>query len=276
MSDIVNVQMRSACFRDYSALIYRLTGITFDIKKKGMLAGRIRRRLRALHIESYEEYYHVVRQSKDEERYFIDCVTTNETSFYRTPRIWEYICDKFLLDYHGAHSNINKELNIWSAAASTGEEAHTLGVVCHHFKQTHPAFRYRITATDISPAVIEEASEGVYRNRSIEKFRKLRPDLFHLYLKGSEEKGYSVIPEIRANIRFKEHNLFSPFSSSETFDLVLLRNVLIYFDKGNQERVLINIRKRLSPDGVLIIGESETLRNLDVEFNPICSAVYRP
>ena len=99
------------------------------------------------------------------------------------------------------------------------------------FKDTPPGFAYRILGTDISQKVVDQAKHGLYSGRSLKRFREMRPDLFKKYMEGSDEKGYQVSAQIKQNIDFKVHNLFARLEGEDKYDLILLRNVLIYFTK---------------------------------------------
>lgn len=266
---VENNEFTESCFEDYLKLVHKLTGITISKNRKTMVSGRVRRRLAKLEISSYGDYLDYVKKNSDEEELFINAMTTNETYFYRTPRVWDFVTNDLLASW----DNKNK-LNIWSAASSTGEEAHTLGIVCEDHKNSYPEFSYKVTGTDISTKVTKIAADGNYKGRAVERFRQIKPDLFKKYMKGDDENGYKVLPEIKSKIKFSNHNLFKTFSSGEKFDLILLRNVLIYFTKEDQEKVLANIHKCLKPEGYLIIGESESLSRINTDFNAVSPLVY--
>ncbi|MEO0335599.1 MAG: protein-glutamate O-methyltransferase CheR [Pseudomonadota bacterium] len=258
---------------EFRTFVHKVTGITLDESRSSMLVGRIRKRVIELELKDYESYLQLVKSNRDEETRFTTLITTNETYFYRTPRVWDFIENEFLPKHFQDES---KKVKIWSAAASTGDEAHTLGIVCEDFRSKNPAFGYSVLGTDISEKVINKANQGVYKGRPTQRFRDTRPDLFQKYMIGSDSEGFRVNPEIKFQIRFKIHNLFQALSGEQKFDLVLLRNVLIYFSKRDQELVLQNIRKVLSPKGYLIIGESESLNRLDTPFEPVKPLIYRP
>jgi chemotaxis protein methyltransferase CheR len=262
-------EINDKCFEDFRSFVHEITGITIDSKRSSMLVGRIRKRVTHLELASYEDYLKLIKRDKDEKVFFTDLITTNETYLYRTPRIWDFIEKEFLPSYS------KKTVQIWSAAASTGDEAHTLGVVCQNFKAHNPGFDYRILGTDISPSVIGRAREGIYAGRAMNKIRELRSDLFHKYFKGNDDSGYQVIPSIKDKIRFEVMNLFESAKAGKKFDLILLRNVLIYFTKQDQEKVLENIHKAISPEGTLIIGESESLSRVNTEFESIGPLTYQ-
>jgi len=274
MTDITSEELSDSCFDGYLTIINRVSGITIEKGRKSMLIGRIRKRVRELKLASYETYLQYIKDNRDEETHFINLITTNETYFYRTPRIWDFITNDFLS--HWYQENNRKELKIWSAASSTGEEAHTLGVVCQDFKVSNPGFQYRVLGTDISTEVVAKATKGLYVGRAIDRFQRTKPQLFKKHMTGDAENGYQVASIVKSNISFKTHNLFNSFKNNEKFDLILLRNVLIYFTKENQQKVLANIHRCLSSDGYLIIGESESLTRIKTDFESVSPLIYKP
>lgn len=267
---IENIILSDSCFEEYIELVHKVTGITIAKNRKSMLVGRIRKQLTRLKLKSYEEYLQLVKEDHQEKEQFINAMTTNETYFYRTPRVWDFIINEFLTKWDS-----KKKLKVWSAASSTGEEAHTLGIVFQDYKSNHFGFQYNILGTDISSEVVTRAQKGSYIGRSVERFRNTRPDLFQKYMNGDDENGHRVVSEIKSNLRFNTHNLFDRFKENEKFDLILLRNVLIYFNKEDQQRVLKNIHKHLSTDGYLIIGESESLSQLETNFESVSPLIYK-
>ncbi|MBN20278.1 MAG: chemotaxis protein CheR [Bdellovibrionaceae bacterium] len=267
-SEILN----DSCFEKYIEYVHKLTGITIQKNRKQMLIGRIGRRMHELKIDKYESYLDYIKENKEEEQLFINRVTTNETYFYRTPRIWDFITQDFLDQWYALHKN--RSLTIWSAASSTGEEAHTMGVICEDFRSKNLGFNYRILGTDISTRVLDIATKGVYNGRAIERFRNTKKELFERYMKGDDELGYQVLPQIKSKIEFKPHNLFE-VNKNETYDLIFLRNVLIYFTEEDQEKVIHNMHKALNPDGYLIIGESESLHRINTPFESVSPLIYQ-
>jgi len=265
-----DAEISEACLMEYVELIHRWTGITVGQNRKAMLYGRLKKRMKSLGQQSFESYLQYVRNTPEEKTPFIDLVTTNETYFFRTPRIWDYLEQNFIPQWFQNHPG--KTFRVLSAAASSGEEAHSLGVACQDFKERHPAFQYQISGTDISTKMVARATEGKYTGRSIETFRKQAR--FEKYMKPDGEY-FRVITEIRSRLEFRAHNLFQKLPG-EPFDLILLRNVLIYFKGPDQEKVLANLFPALKPDGLLIIGESESLTHVRSEFESIGPLLYRP
>lgn len=260
-------------FEQVSSLVHQVMGITVKPGRHAMIEGRLRKRLRALNMENYQDYIRRVKLDVDEQQAFIDAITTNETYFYRTPRIWNYLSDTYLEQLSEGQENFT--LKIWSAASSTGEEAYTLGVFLEQFKREHPKFDYRIDGTDISLQVLAKAKQGVYNGRSIERFRYGCPELFEKYMVGSDEVGYSVLPAIKRKIKFFQYNLFDDPRTCNHYHLILVRNVLIYFVKNDQCKVLENVLYQLKEPGTVIIGESESLNGIDTPLQSIGPTIYQ-
>ena len=270
---IPTLQLDAKSFDQLRSLVHQIMGITIKPGRHAMIEGRLRKRLRALDMGSYEEYIRRVKSNAEEQQAFIDAITTNETYFYRTPRIWNYLYDNYLKELPVTQEKFT--LKVWSAASSTGEEAYTLGIFLEHFKRANPKFDYHIDGTDISSQVLSKARNGVYAGRSIERFRTACPELFEKYMVGSEESGYSVLPGIRRKVRFFPYNLFDEPRTSSHYHLILLRNVLIYFVKTDQCRVMENIFYQLKDSGTVIIGESESLNGIDTPLRSVSPTIYQ-
>ncbi|WP_321929578.1 CheR family methyltransferase [Paraburkholderia guartelaensis] len=260
--------VRNALFEQ----VRRHTGIAMNERKWTMLKGRLRRRIMTLGLPDYRDYLRVLDGSTDEVRDFIDLVTTNETSFFRTPRIWEYLAREFLPRWAAKRSG--EPLRIWSAAASSGEEAWTTAMLCEEFRLQHPSLRYAIVGTDISDGILANARAGNYAGRSMEGLRQQRPELVHRYFHG-DSAAISVNEALRSHVSFRRHNLYDVPRDLGPFDLVLLRNVLIYFDLEGQKAVLANVRRAMRPGAVLIVGESESLSRVAAGFAFEQPLIYR-
>lgn len=264
-------ELSDECFENFRGIIHKITGITIDVNRRSMLVGRIKKRVQELQLKSYESYLNYLSDHREEEVVFTNLITTNETYCYRTPRVWDFFEQEFL---PGLIERKSKQARIWSAASSTGEEAHTIGVFCESFKSKERNFTYKITGTDISESVVEKARQGLYVGRSVKRFRESKPDLFSNYMEGSDDEGFKVVSSIKRNIQFHTHNLFKPMN--QKFDIIFLRNVLIYFNKEDQEKVLSNMYASLAPEGYLIIGESESLNRINTDFESVAPLIYRP
>lgn len=252
--------------------VRRHTGIAMNERKWPLLAGRLRRRLHALALPDYRDYLRVLEDRPDEILDFIDLVTTNETSFFRTPRIWDYFAQHFLPRWFADHAGA--VLRIWSAAASSGEEAYSAAMLCEEFRARHPAFQYSILATDIGGSILRKAAEGHYQGRSIDTFRQAFPGLLDKYFR-AEREGFTVNALLRARLTFRKHNLHELPRDIGPIEFALLRNVLIYFDAPGQQRVLENVRRAMTPAGILVVGESESLSRFETGFVFDQPLIYR-
>ena len=270
----VDVAMSDGDFFKLRAIVHQNTGITIGESRKSMLVSRLRRRLREVNEPSFASY--ISRLSKDtrEVQEMVNRVTTNETYFYRTPRVWEYFDIEFLPAFRA--KGLNRPLRVWSAAASTGEEAHTIGTILEQYRLSDPGFDYSVLGTDVSSRVLDVAHRGVYKGRAIARFRTEKPELFAARMVGNDAEGYRVAPQIKTRVKFKLHNLLECLGGTSPFDAIFLRNVLIYFTNDDQETILRNVRDLIKPDGILFIGESETLKNLNTDFEQIAPIIYRP
>jgi chemotaxis protein methyltransferase CheR len=262
-----------AAFAELVKVTHELTGITIRPNRKTMLVSRLRSRLRATNCANFKDYLKLLKSDSSETAHYVNSVTTNKTLFYRTPRIWSYLTDDFIPAWIKAGHN--RPMEIWSGASSTGEEIYTAGMVLEEFRKKHPGFDYRIVGTDISDRVVEIADKGVYSGRIIDMFKTSAPELFAKYMIGNDGDGYRVNNDIRSRIKFQRHNIFKPFQTRGKYDVSLLRNVLIYFTHEDQERAIANVERSLRPDGVLIIGESESLSPLQTNYVRVAPLIYR-
>lgn len=260
-------------FEKFLSLIHETTGITMAIHKKAMVEGRIRPRLRQLGIKTYSEYFNFLFQSSNEMQIFVDIITTNETSFFRTQRVWEYFQKEFLFDWTKSSTN---PLKIWSAASSTGEEVYSIAMSCEEHKLNFPKFNYEIVGSDISNRVLKTATDARYTGRSIDNFKKNHLKFFEKYMRSVSQEGHFEVSQgLKSKVSFFKQNLFEPISTKTKFDIIFLRNVLIYFVESDQEKVLKNISNALADNGILIVGESESLSRLKSDFNYKSPLVYQ-
>lgn len=266
--------MRELDFEKLRRIVYRQTGITIAEGRRSMMMSRLNKRLREIGLNSYKDYVTRVQSDPVEMQELTDRITTNETYFYRTPRIWSYFAEVLIPSF--SDSGRHPPMRVWSAAASTGEEAHTMGIFLEEARQQQPRFDYSILGTDISSSVLATATEGLYRGRSVSRFQQEQPHLFATHMRGDEQKGWSVGPSIRSRLKFERHNLMQPLRGRPPFDVVFLRNVLIYFSESDQKTILSHVRHQMRPGGTLIIGESESLKHVATDFDQVEPIIYTP
>lgn len=253
-----------------SGLVTRECGIKMPEAKKTLLEARLRKRLRALDMDSFKEYCDYLFSDegmKEEVFHMIDMVTTNKTDFFREPAHFEYLTGSVLpemMDKYGSGTRV--ELKLWSAGCSTGEEPYTLAMVLSDFAAKHEGFKFNILATDVSMRVLRTAMQAVYRDEKIEpvpmEFRKR-------YLMRSRDHGRKLVkisPGIRSHVTFKRLNFMEDDFSGipKKLDIIFFRNVLIYFNRDTQEALLKRFTKHLRTGGTLFVGHSETLSGLSI------------
>jgi chemotaxis protein methyltransferase CheR len=273
--------MTQAEFTRFSEFIIGQCGIKMPPSKKIMLEARLQKRLRVLGIQSFGEYYQHVRGEggRSELVHMLDAVTTNKTDFFREPVHFQYLAQTILpevLSENEGSKRRDKPFFLWSAGCSTGEEPYTLAMVLSEFAHQHPAFQFSLIATDISTKVLDRAREGIYDE---DRIKAVSPALKQRYILRSKDRGKSlvrIVPELRTAVQFKRMNLMEEsFSFSEQLDVIFCRNVIIYFDRNTQERLISRFCRVLKPDGHLFLGHSESVHGFDLPLRRITSTVYR-
>jgi chemotaxis protein methyltransferase CheR len=272
---------QSISSRDYTRLcdlIYREAGIRLGPDKRTMLEGRLNRRLKALDLESYARYcdYLFAREGlKQELVHLIDVVTTNKTDFFREPGHFDFLVEKALPDLT-ARNESGRPLLIWSAGCSTGEEPYTLAIVLSEYALTHPGFRFRILATDICTTVLAKAETGVYSNEVISPVLAALRRKYFMRSHDPSSNRVRVVPELRRLVEFRRLNFMdADFGMVEKADAIFCRNVIIYFDRPTQERILRKLSSHLAPHGYMFVGHAETLHEMDLPLVPVAPALYR-
>jgi chemotaxis protein methyltransferase CheR len=273
--------MHNRDFRKFRELIYDICGINLTEVKKTMLASRLRKRLRALGIESYEEYYNYVSSEKGFENecvYMLDAVSTNKTDFFREPKHFDYLINFALPSLvNSGRWSPGRTINIWSAGCSSGEEPYTIAMTLAGFASRNRAGDFLILASDISTRVLKIARMGIYQETSTSCVPNAIKRRFFLKGKGSQEGLCRVVPEIRNKIQFNRINLNNGdnFGIRTNMDIIFCRNVIIYFDRETQKRLFQKFYRQLNPGGYLFIGHSETLHGISDQFEPVTVATYR-
>ena len=248
--------LSDAIFDKFRGLIYEKTGIHMREGKQILVSNRLRKRMVQLKLASYEEYYHLLTSGKGAEKempIFIDAVSTNETYFFREDNHFTALSRTILPELFRAVSRIR----IWSAGCSTGEEVYTLRIVADEAARAAGGREAEIVGTDISTSVIARAREGIYRDRAL---RLIPPDLLSRYFFPLGEGAFRVRDEVRARVDFKVHNLFTDPPPGDRINVIFCRNVMIYFDKPTQAKLVDGVFARaIHPDGYLFIGHSESI-----------------
>ncbi len=255
-------------FALFRKLIYRLAGINMADSKKPLLAGRLTRRLRHHGLDSFRDYYSLVTRAEhsDELQLMVDLLTTNETYFFREAAHFDYL-QTF------AASRRGRPFRVWSGASSSGEEPYTIAMVLA--ETLGMAANWEIVASDISLSMLEKAHAGLY---PMERGKGIPPELLKKYcLKGvrEQEGNFLVDTKLRERVDFRHINLISPTTRDlGQFDLIFLRNVMIYFDNDTKRKVVGNMLPHLREDGTFIVGHSETLTGITDALSAMRPTLY--
>lgn len=256
--------------------LYKSMGIFIEPSKKNLLAQKLTKLMNDAEILNSGEYYHfivsppITEKQKTLKNKFLDTVTVHKTNFFRENNHFEFLqrsISNIIADSPSA--KFSNELRVWSSACSTGEEAYTLAML---FKEIlPPGIRAKILATDISPDSIRKAMTGVYKFGPEDNITNYYINKYFT----KNESDWTICDEIKNSVTFRLFNLMEPFPFKNPFDIIFCRNVMIYFDKEVQERLVNNFHKSLSPKGFLFIGHSESLIQLKHPFTYFEPTVYK-
>ncbi len=260
----------------YAKLVYERTGIRISPQKKTLLTNRLRRRLRSLAIDSYDEYYNLLKRLKPDDAEwdaFLQEITTHETFLFRDEAQWDWFRNEFLPQCAAeARAGATPSLRIWSAACSTGDEAFTVACCIAACVPNSTGWRIRILGTDIGAGALEAARSAVFGERSM----KLVPEDYRrrFFTKAASGSIWQAKPILTDMVAFQQHNLMDPLREP-AFDLVLLKNVLIYFDATSKATVLKHVRDALAPGGLLLAGAAEGVSDLLKDFERVQPWLFR-
>ena len=255
-------------FGNISSLLKVHTGIYLNETKKQLVIGRLSKRLRDLNITNFDSYYQKCLESDDELQIMINILTTNETSFFRESHHFEFMREQILC--HSAKS----PFRVWSAAASIGAEAYSIAMQLDEVL-TPKSLDWEVVGTDINTEVLKSASKGLFDMRfshqiPLEYLRK-----YCLKGIGSNDGKFLIGDYLREKVEFLHANLMLPPTTElGKFDVIFLRNMLLYFDLGERKKIVQNVLKALKPQGYLFIGHAETITHLNLKVRQIRPTIY--
>ncbi len=262
-------------FNKLGQFIHSNYGIQMPESKKILLEGRLQKRIKINKLENFTEYISFLFSNEGKARelpFFIDAVSTNKTDFYREPHHFDFLRKEFL----PAFAQNNRHLKIWSAAASSGEEPYTIAIEMREFIEKNLGFTYEILGTDISTDILRKASKGVYDEKRIEVIPLNLKRKYFLKSKDRKKKTIKVAPILQKNIRYRSLNLTVPLVNiSNDFDLIFCRNVLIYFNRPMQEKVINALCAKLKPGGYLFLGHSESITGIIAPVAQVAPTIYK-
>ncbi|MDJ0276169.1 protein-glutamate O-methyltransferase CheR [Sphingomonas sp. 2R-10] len=258
-----------------SALIFDKTGIKMPATKATMLQGRLQRRLRDTGMATLDQYCdHLFDGTADpaEMVHLINAVTTNKTDFFREPGHFDFMTKTAL---PALAESGRRRIRAWSAACSTGAEPYTMAMILDQFAQRGGP-DYGILATDIDTAVLETARRGIYPADLLDPVPATLRQRYVVTSLDRSARKVRIVPALRSAIGFARLNLMdASYPVGEPMDLIFCRNVLIYFDRDTQERVVRRLCDRLAPGGYLFLGHSESIAGMDLPVTTASYTVFR-
>lgn len=270
-------ELTDAEFNKLSEFINREYGIKLPPIKKVMLQSRLQKRLRTLNMSTFKEYISYVfsKQGQAEEVvHMIDMVSTNKTDFFRENAHFDFLLDEGLNMLNA--DNSRKQFKIWSAGCSSGEEPYTIAIVLSEYKEKHPTIDFEITATDISTRILQSAIDGIYKEDRIENIPLTIKKKYFLKSKDRIQPKVRVMPQLRSKVKFGRLNFMdNSYSINQKFDIIFCRNVLIYFSRSDQEKIINKLCQHLVSGGIFFLGHSESITNLNVPLNQLKPTIFK-
>jgi len=267
--NVLPVAITDAEFAQFQRFILKMAGITMSDAKKALVTGRLSKRLAVHGLESFGAYFKLLSDGHhpDEVQMAVDLLTTNETYFFREIKHYEFMRTQVL-----AVRSRPAPWRIWSAASSSGEEAYSMAMVLQDCMQTTP---WEVLGTDISTRVIAGAQRGLY---SMERCRHIPPDYLRRFCRkgGGEYEGMLLVDRsLRSKVTFQQANLNTTLPELGQFDMVFLRNVMIYFNNETKREVVARVIATLKPGGYFCIGHSESLNDISTAVQMVAPSIYQ-
>jgi chemotaxis protein methyltransferase CheR len=259
-------------------LIQRESGICLGPEKKALMVGRLAVRLRALGFDSFRAYYRCVLDDGQERARMLECICTNETSFFREPRQFKFLEERVFPTWktEAEAGRRPRRIRAWSAGCSTGEEPYSLAMLLRSDFAPEEGWQIEIRATDLSRLVLNQARAAIWSLDGASEIPERYVKRFMLRGTGSQADRMKAGSEIRSLIRFSKLNLNEgDYDIHGPFDLILCRNVLIYFAAESRLRVIGRLLDLLARDGLLLLGHSESLIGLTERVEPLIPTIYR-
>lgn len=260
-------------FAQFQRFIYDAAGISLSAAKKALVSGRLAKRLQQYRLGSYGEYFHLLTSgdAPAEVQIAVDLLTTNETYFFREPKHFDLL-RQLALATHNAPQSRTQSFRVWSAASSTGEEAYSIAMVLADCLEGD---QWDVIGSDISMRVLQQARAGHY---PAERTTHIPPAYLRRFcMKGiSAQKGTLLIERnLRSRVQFLQTNLNTKLPQLGVFDVIFLRNVMIYFNGDTKRQVVARVLSLLKPGGHFIIGHSESLHDITDAVQPLAPSIYR-
>ena len=256
-------------FTQFRDLIFRIAGISMSPAKKQLVSSRLAKRLKHHNFSSYGDYFRLITstQGKDELQVAVDSLTTNETHFFREPKHFDFLSKKII-----PARKTGRSLRVWSAACSSGEEPYSIAMMLDEMLTNEP---WEVVASDISKQILEKARNGLYPSVRIPEIPKQYLNRYCLKGVGEHDGTILIEESLRNRVSFVQHNLTETPGKLGEFDVIFLRNVMIYFDMETKRQVVSRLLPLLRPGGYFLIGHSESLNGVTDNVRLVMPAIYR-
>ncbi|MDP9902797.1 CheR family methyltransferase [Variovorax ginsengisoli] len=255
-------------FEDFQRFIFDAAGITLSAGKKALVCGRLAKRIQAHQLKDYGSYLKLLQSAQDplEVQTAIDLLTTNETYFFREAKHFD-VLRKVALAHAG-----RSPLRVWSAACSSGEEAYSIAMV---LADCLPGRAFEVVGTDISTRMVAKACRGHYSEQRAQQIPATYLKRFCLQGQGEQAGTLLVDRTLRAQVSFMHANLNDTLPALGSFDVIFLRNVMIYFSAETKRQVVARVLSLLKPGGYFFIGHSESLNEITSLVQPLMPSIYQ-
>jgi chemotaxis protein methyltransferase CheR len=277
VNNIFKAKLSDKDFERLSNFIFTEYGIKMPPVKKTMLQSRLHKRLRELNYTDFETYVDYVfsKEGQTEVIHMIDVVSTNKTDFFREPIHFDFLLETALPDFIQKFGT-RRPLKIWSAGCSSGEEPYSLAMTVSEFKEECPNLDYSILATDISSRILKTGVEAIYKEQKVGVIPVSLKKKYLLKSKNRENPTVRIISPLRKKVVFQRLNFMAEYYDiPDYFDIIFCRNVLIYFDRDTQERVINKLCTKLRPGGYFFLGHSESITNIHVPLQQLRPTIFQ-
>ena len=256
-------------FSQFQKLIHQLAGINLSSAKKALVSGRLAKRLIQYNLDSYGDYFKLLTASHNsaELQVAVDLLTTNETYFFREPKHFDFLRAQILSKHKPGNP-----FRVWSAACSSGEEPYSIAMVLADHLGDEP---WEVAASDICTRVLDKARAGHYPMNRIDGISREHLSRYCLKGVGAQEHTLLVDQKLRSRVNFMQVNLNQPLPQLGEFDVIFLRNVMIYFDQATKRQIMQRILPLLKPGGHFLISHSETLNGVVDTLQMLAPSIYR-
>lgn len=260
--------LRNEDFQKVRKIIHDYCGIAINEGKEALVQSRLLKRMRKLNITDFGQYLEYIERERPGGEFlsFVDVLTTNKTNFFRENKHFEFIGREIFPKMKG------RNVKWWSAGCSSGEEPVTMGMLLNEAKPSVQWNSAKILATDISRQVLQVAKSGIYSDH---KVADVPPGILKKYFTKTPDNAYKVADHIHKMITYGRLNLTDQWPMKGDFQIIMCRNVMIYFNRQTQEDIIRKFHKLLEPGGYLFLGHSESMNSTALGFDNVAPAVYR-